>query len=72
MTENEESRATFRGCCNNPKEKRCGPGPSLCQKHGEEKKSSKDVKEEEFSEKSTLLRIGAEEERRVGWLPGSR
>lgn len=71
VTENEERRATFRGCCNNPKEKRCGPGPSLWQKQGKKRRMPKDV-EEEPSEKSTWLRIGAVEERRVRGLPGSR
>lgn len=66
VTENEDRKATLRGCCSDPNEKRCGSGPRVWQKHGEEKKASKDVKEDESSEQSTSLGIGHKREEELG------
>lgn len=72
MTENEDRKPTFRGCCNNAKEKRYGPGPSYWWEHGEEKKASKDVEEEEFSDKSLLPGLAAQQEGGAGGSQGLR
>lgn len=70
MTENEDRKATLRGCCSNPNEERCGSGPNVWQKHGEEKKASKDIQEDESSEKLTPL--GGIEHKREEELGGSQ